>query len=213
MSKGCFITLEGIDGCGKSTQARLLCETLKSAGYSIIETREPGGTPVAEKIRTLILDPDHGEMVDECELLLYLAARSQHVREKVIPALNNGMIVVCDRFQDATFAYQGFGRGIPLDFLFQINSFAAGIAPDMTFIFDISVENAFKRLRLINKSKDRLESSGMEFFEKIRQGYLKLATMETKRIVLLDGNLSVEELSERVYSIAVKRMREFSVLQ
>jgi dTMP kinase len=212
MNKGCFLTFEGIDGCGKSTQAKLLADALKHDGFSVVETREPGGTPISEKIRSLVLDPKNAEMVNECELLLYLAARAQHVKEKIIPALHNGTIVICDRFQDATFAYQGFGRGISLEFLHQINSFATGITPDKTFIFDISVENAFERFKIMNKSIDRLESSGMDFLKKSRQGYLALEKMESKRIVLFDGTLPIEDLSKKVYAIATEKMRELSLM-
>lgn len=198
MSKGCFITFEGIDGCGKSTQARLLGDALASKGFSLLTTREPGGTALSEKIRALLIDPANGEMVQECELLLYLAARAQHTREKIIPAIEAGKCVICDRFQDATFAYQGFGRGMPLPLLRQLQAFSSSILPDLTFIFDLPVEIAFNRLEKMNKAKDRLESSGVDFFSRIRNGYITLASEEPIRIHLLDGTKSVEELAEMV---------------
>jgi len=207
MSRGLFFTFEGIDGCGKSTQARLLNEYLVANGYRTVATREPGGTPIAEKIRELLIDPANGAMVDECELLLYLAARAQHVREKIIPALTAGQMVICDRFQDATFAYQGFGRGLSMDFLRTINTFAAGIEPDCTFIFDISVDRAFERMHAMNKSKDRLESSGRAFFDKIREGYLSLSKQHPERILLLDGTLPIESLAEIVQKNVLQRAK------
>jgi dTMP kinase len=140
MRKGAFITFEGIDGCGKSTQLELAAERLRKESFPILVTREPGGTAIAEKIREILISPQNSEMVNECELLMYLAARAQHVREKIIPALKQGFIVLCDRFQEATFAYQGFGRNISLDFLKKSIVCYRGLMPDFTFIFDISVD-------------------------------------------------------------------------
>ena len=148
MRKGIFITFEGIDGCGKSTQLELAARRLKEEAFPVLVTREPGGTAIAEKIREILISPQNSEMVNECELLLYLAARAQHVREKIIPALEQVFIVLCDRFQEATFAYQGFGRNIPLDLLKKINNFATGgLNPHLTFIFDISVELSCARIQ------------------------------------------------------------------
>jgi dTMP kinase len=198
--RGFFITFEGVDGCGKSTQAKLLSAQLSSE-HSVVTTREPGGTMVAEKIRTLLIDPANGSMVDDCELLLYLAARAQHVQEIILPALERGEIIICDRFQDATFAYQGFGRDISLETLKTLNTFATGgLLPDLTFIFDISIDTAFDRLAAMNKPRDRLESGGRSFFEKIRQGYQILAEDEPERIILFDGNASPEILAEMVWN-------------
>lgn len=208
MSNGLFITFEGIDGCGKSTQARLLADRLAAGGFTIVATREPGGTPIAEKIRELLIDPVNSAMVDECELLLYLAARAQHVREKVIPAIESGSMVICDRFQDATFAYQGFGRGLSIDFLKGINAFAAGIEPDCTFIFDIPVDLAFERMSAMNKLKDRLESSGRDFFEKIREGYHYLSKQFPQRISLLDGTLPIDSLAEIVQQKVMQQVKQ-----
>lgn len=200
MNRGLFITFEGIDGCGKSTQARLLAETLKK-DFDVITTREPGGTPLAEKIRELLIDPENDSMVNDCELLLYLAARAQHVREVIVPAIDKGGIIICDRFQDATFAYQGFGRDIPLQTLKSLNSFATGgLVPDRTFIFDISIDTAFARLEAMDKPRDRLEAGGRQFFEKIRRGYRFLSKEEPGRIILLDGNASPDILAETVRS-------------
>ena len=208
MTRGCFITFEGVDGCGKSTQARRFLEKLQKEGFSrVVATREPGGTDIAEKIRALVIDPKNTAMVNECELLLYLAARAQHVREKIVPELENGAVVVCDRFQDATFAYQGYGRELSLEELTRLNSFATGgIVPELTFVFDISVEDAFKRLSAMEKQKDRLESGGKPFFEKIRNGYRTLAAVSPERIVLLDGSLPPDRLADQVYSLFSKKV-------
>jgi dTMP kinase len=202
MKKGLFITFEGIDGCGKSTQLANAAKNLLQLGYRVITTREPGGTPIAEKIREILTDPDHDEMVNECELLLYCAARAQHVREKIIPAVENGTVVLCDRFQEATFAYQGFGRSINMDHLTMLNSYATGgIQPDLTFIIDITVEKSFSRLEKMNKSKDRLEMNGKEFFTKIRNGYLELALKNPKRVVVIDGDRDIEIIEKQVLEI------------
>lgn len=200
MRKGAFITFEGIDGCGKSTQLELAAKRLSGQSFPLIVTREPGGTAIAEKIREILISPQNSEMVNECELLMYLAARAQHVREKIIPALEQGYVVLCDRFQEATFAYQGFGRNIHLDFLKKINSFATGgLLPDLTFIFDISVDLSNERMKKMNKAKDRLELNGRAFYQKISEGYRLLAKTEPQRILLLDGSEPLEKISEQVY--------------
>jgi dTMP kinase len=173
LMRGLFIAFEGIDGCGKSTQLDRAARTLEREGISIVTTREPGGTAIAEKIRALLISPEHREMRNECELLLYAAARAQHVREKIAPALERGVTVLCDRFHLATFAYQGFGRAIPLKLLTTINDFAAGgVLPDVSFVFDISVEKAFARLSAMNKARDRLELGGEEFFSQIGRAHV-----------------------------------------
>ena len=195
MKKGLFITFEGIDGCGKSTQIAKAAEYLNEKGISHIVTREPGGTPLAEKIRELILSPQNSEMKNSCELLLYLSARAQHVEEKIKPALEKGTTVLCDRYQEATFAYQGFGRGYPLNLLQKLNAFATGgLVPSKTFIFDITVECAFDRMKKSGKAPDRLEKNSKEFYRKIREGYLALASAHPKRIKLIQGEKSIDEI-------------------
>jgi len=204
---GCFITFEGVDGCGKSTQARLLADRLIGEGHSVILTREPGGTPLGEKIRALLLDPHNGEMTIECEVLLYLAARAQHVHEKIRQHLSGGAIVICDRFQEATFAYQGYGRGVDMEILDTMNLFASGgLTPDLTFIFDVPIKTAFKRLESMNRPKDRLESGGEEFFGRIRQGYHTLGADAPERIVMLDGTLSPDLIAKKVFGAVAKKM-------
>jgi dTMP kinase len=199
MERGCFITFEGIDGCGKSTQINLADRYLQEKKIPHILTREPGGTPLAEKIRSIILSPENGTMHDSCELLLYLAARAQHVQEKIRPALEDGMVVLCDRFQEATYAYQGFGRGIHLDKLKLLNGFATGgLVPARTFIFDIPVDVAFDRMHAMNKIPDRLEQNSPAFYQKIREGYLALAAAHPSRIVLIQGDMAVDRIFNEV---------------
>ncbi|NLP01588.1 MAG: dTMP kinase [Fibrobacter sp.] len=203
--RGLFFTFEGIDGCGKSTQLKEIALRLERKGVPVLTTREPGGTPVAEKIREILISPENSEMVNECELFLYLAARAQHVREKIIPALQKGMIVLCDRFQEATFAYQGFGRGLSLSFLQQLNSFATdGLIPDRTFIFDVPVEISGQRMDQMKKKKDRLEQNGPEFYEKIRKGYLFMAEKQSGNCVLIDGCQEVSRISDQVWEEIAK---------
>ncbi len=197
--RGRFFAFEGIDGCGKSTQVSLLHDKLVKLGRNVDCTREPGGTVISEKIRQILIDPLHAEMVDECEILLYLASRAQHVRQRIIPSLESGKIVLCDRFQLATFAYQGFGRSFSLDHLEQLNNFATGgLVPDITFVFDIPVEEAFKRMQRMNKLKDRLESAGDAFFHRIHDGYLELGRKNPERIIIINAQRSVEEIHEEV---------------
>jgi dTMP kinase len=198
--RGLFIVFDGIDGCGKSTQLARAAERLGKEGRTVVITREPGGTAISEKIRSVILSSDHGAMVNECELLLYAAARAQHVSEKVVPALKRGEMVLCDRFDCATYAYQGFGRQVPLSLIEKINGIAAaGLRPDVTFVLDISVDAAFARLSAMKKSRDRLESEGREFFTRVAAGFRSMALQHPETMVLLDATRPVEELGEQVY--------------
>ncbi|MFP4163443.1 MAG: dTMP kinase [Chitinispirillaceae bacterium] len=199
MSRGLFVTFEGIDGCGKSTQLSRVADMLRAQGYTCTVTREPGGTPISERIREILISPNYSEMCSRTELFLYLAARAQHVTQKILPALQRGEIVLCDRFQEATFAYQGYGRGLKLDFLKKVNAFATqGHSPDCTFIFDIPVELSRERLSRMAKAQDRLESAGDEFFSRIREGYRAAAHANSKDMVLLDGSQTVETLTRDV---------------
>jgi len=205
--RGYFFTFEGIDGCGKSTQLSRVADSLRANGQQVLVTREPGGSPISERIREILISPDNTTMCRETELLLYLAARAQHVREVIKPAIDRGEIVLCDRFEQATFAYQGYGRGLDLPFLRGVNSFATGGAsPDITFIFDVSAELSQERLSKIGKGKDRIESEGRQFFERVRQGYLDAAAAEPEKIKLLDGSKSVDELTKEVLGV-IERYR------
>jgi|WetSurMetagenome_2_1015567.scaffolds.fasta_scaffold02431_2 dTMP kinase len=205
--KGLLVTFEGIDGCGKSTQVELARRMLSQKGIACLVTREPGGTPTAERIRDILLSPDNA-VSDECEVLLYFAARAQHVREKIVPALDKGVTVLCDRFALATFAYQGYGRGIPMRVLKNMNRFATGgVEPALTFVFDIGVDAAFLRLKKTGKRPDRLEASGRKFYKKVRKGYRELARKNPGRIILLNGGTGIDDLADIVGGKIIRKLR------
>lgn len=198
MDKGLFITVEGTDGCGKTTQINLMKEYIKQKGYNVVLTREPGGTNIGEKIRTIILDPQNVEMKASTELLLYTAARAQLVSEVIKPAVGRGEIVICDRFIDSTYVYQGFGRGIDIEVINDVNRAAlGGIMPDITFFFDISPEIALQR-RVNASGADRIEKEKMDFHRRVYSGYKKLASMYPDRIKSINSNRSIEEIAEDV---------------
>ena len=192
--KGLFVSFEGIDGCGKTTQLNLLHETLEGRGVGVIVTREPGGTRLSEAVRGLILKGKSG--IDRrAELLLYLAARSQNVSEIILPALLSGKVVLCDRFSDSTLAYQGGGRGLPFSDIKRLDEFAcSGLKPDITFLFDLPAVLAAKRLSASGKKKDRMEKEGAAFMEKVRKAYLKLAEGSPERFAIIDARGSVEKV-------------------
>jgi dTMP kinase len=193
--KGKFISFEGIEGTGKSTQAKLLQQGLLGLGYEVILTEEPGGTLISLRIREILLSVDHTNMKPLTELLLYNAARAQHIEEVILPALNRGAVVITDRFTDSTFAYQGYGRGIDLELLESIDKIATnGLRPDMTMLLDLDVETGLKRNRRINKT-DRLELEDVEFHKRVRKGYHELAAKEPERIKVLDASVGIEELN------------------
>ena len=181
--KGKFITFEGSEGCGKSTQSRLLSQYLKSKGYKVAYLREPGGTKISEKIRKVLLDSRNGSITPVAELLLYMAARSQIVSELIKPALNSGKIVICDRFLDSTLAYQGYGLGMDLGFIKQIGSaVSSGIKPSLTIFLDLPVKEGLRRRAL---NKDRIERRPIAYHRRVRNGYLKLAKAEPARIKIV----------------------------
>lgn len=195
---GCFITFEGVEGCGKSTQITLLWEYLVEAGYDVIVTREPGGTPIAEAIRGVLLNPDHENMGPTTELLLYAAARAQHVYEKIAPALAAGQIVLCDRFADSTTAYQGGGRGLSAEILKILNEIATGgVWPDCTLLIDVPVTVGLERARSRGR-KDRIEQEPVAFHERVREGFLALAAVEPARIHVIDGTTPVEDVHHAI---------------
>ena len=200
MGKGKFITFEGIDGCGKSTQLAINARFLEERGQTPLIIREPGGTSIGEKIRTILLDKKNDEMCAITELLLYEAARAQITQEKIKPSLEQGNIVLCDRFFDSTFAYQGYARGLGTKVVESLNLLATeGLEPDLTFLFDITPEDAFKRRAARGESEDRLEAMGLGFQEEVRKGYLEaLATVGSKRIKIIDASKSPEEIFETV---------------
>ena len=198
MKKGLLITFEGIDGSGKTTQINALIGHLREAGLSYHLFREPGGTEIGEKIRDILLDKNYHNMLDVSELLLYSASRYQLCVSKIIPALNNVDIVICDRFYDSTTAYQGYGRGIDLEFIYQLNKIATdSLVPDLTFILDIDLEERQKRLG--KKSLDRLEQEANDFHSKVRAGFLTMAKEDQNRFVVLNGNQNPERLSKEIW--------------
>jgi len=194
--KGKFITFEGSEGSGKSTQIDLLQKYLKKKKKSILFVREPGGVAISEQIRKILLDVKNISMGIECETLLYMAARAQLVTESIIPALKKGQIILCDRFLDSTIVYQGYGSGMDVDFIKRVGNFATqNIKPDLTFVFDI---DARKGLSRINRAKDRIENRSLAYHNKVRQGYLQLAKKEPKRIKIVPVDKSREEIHEDV---------------
>lgn len=200
---GLFITFEGIDGCGKTTQMSLLAEYLKEKGIEVIITREPGSVGLGEKIREILLNYE-GDVSSNCEAFLFLADRAQHIDMLVKPAIDGGKIVLCDRHTDSTIAYQGYGRGVDLDRIKMLNNIAtSGLKPDLTFIFDIDVKTALDR---VGKSQDRMESAGLEFFEKTRKGYLKIGKEEPERVKVINSNDSIENIFDQVKNIIDKEI-------
>lgn len=204
--QGIFISFEGIEGTGKTTQARLLSERLIKEGYEVILTQEPGGTVIGNKIRKILLHVDHKEMSYMTELFLYNAARAQHLSEKILPALNDGKVVITDRFTDSTVAYQGYGRGIDIQVIMSINDIATeGIKPHLTILFDLDVETGLKRNKG-TKKVDRLELEDIEFHKKVREGYLKIAEAESDRIKIVDASLPLKDVSEKIWEIVKWRL-------
>lgn len=196
--KGTFITFEGCEGVGKSRQIRLLEDYLKNNGIKYFLTREPGGTPVSEQIRSVILDGKNVSMTDECEALLYAAARVQLLKEKVKPRLEAGELVLCDRFIDSSLAYQGYARGLGVEFVEKINDYAIkNFMPDYTLFLKLTPEKAFLRKGGVDKT-DRLELSGIEFHNKVYQGYLELAKRYPERIIQIDASGEKEETHKKI---------------
>jgi dTMP kinase len=200
-----FITFEGIEGCGKTTQIGHLTSFFKRARRPYLLTREPGGTQVGEKIRQILLSSDNAGMEPMTELFLYVAARIQHYRQVIAPALREGKVVLCDRFADATTVYQGFGRGLDLTWIEEIHARALeDIKPDLTFLLDLPVEEglkrAWKRLEKNPTREDRFEKEAVDFHRRIREGYLTLARQEPGRIIILDGMKDEQSLHREIIS-------------
>ncbi len=203
---GFFITFEGIEGSGKSTLAHFLKDRLEALGFEVVMTREPGGTPVGERIREILLTP--GLSIEPwSEVFLLLAARYENTRTVILPALQNGKIVLCDRYDDSTMAYQGFGRGLPLRLLSRINKFATlGIKPNLTFLLDLPPLSGLQRKSIDERT--RFEEEQVLFHERIREGYLKLARRARKRFVVLDAQKAPEELADQAFLITLQRLKE-----
>ena len=204
--KGLFITFEGSEGCGKSTQISLLAEHLRALGHYPLLLREPGGTPSGETIRHLLQHAPEGDaLTPEAELLLFAASRAQLVREVIQPALAAGRIVICDRFMDSTTVYQGVARRIPPDETARINAFAVGgCIPDITLLLDLDRRTAQERMKVGQRKLDRIERESEEFFEAVRQGYLNLASENTERIALLDASESPEAVFQKILHCLAK---------
>ncbi len=203
--KGTFITFEGCEGAGKSTQIRLLSQYLAERGKECVVTREPGGSAISEAIRTVILDGKNTAMTDECEALLYAAARAQHLSDTVLPALEAGKTVLCDRYLFSSFAYQGYGRGLDMDFLRAVNSFALqGHMPDITLFLDIPPRSAFERKHGADQN-DRIEQAGEAFHARVYQGYLRLAEEYPGQIVRVDCSGTKFETNEKIRALLAGR--------
>ena len=211
---GFFITFEGVEGCGKTTQIKLLAELFAARGISTVLTREPGGCPVADKIRAILLDSENNTLSPLAELMLYAAARAQHVTDVIYPALKAGKIVLCDRFCDATLAYQSFGRGIDRDVVDNLNSHACqGVSPDLTVLLDcdpvVGLERANRRIDTCSGPReDRFELEAVAFHHLVRNGYLQLAKESPHRFVIIDGAQTVEEIYSAISSKVVARIPE-----
>lgn len=198
MSKGLFITFEGGDGCGKTTQIKLLDEYLRNKGYKTLLTREPGSKGLGVKVREILLNYD-GEVSPVCESFLFLADRAQNVDCIIKPALEDGTIVICDRHTDSSVAYQGYGRGLDIDRINMLNNIAtSGLKPDLTIVLDVDVETSQKR---VGAEKDRMESAGVEFFERVRQGFLEIAKQEPDRVKVVDSTKTIEEIHKEIVGL------------
>lgn len=211
MSHGLFITMEGPEGAGKTTILQLLGESLESLGYDVLLTREPGGISISEQIREVILNKENTEMDGRTEALLYAAARRQHLVEIVIPALERGKIVLCDRFIDSSLAYQGYARALGMDEVYAINQFAiGGVMPDITFFFDIDPVEGLKRIKKNdNREVNRLDLEKLTFHEKVREGYLKVIDKWKERFIVIDASRELEEVMEDAQSKLLKKLADY----
>ncbi|MSS73775.1 MAG: dTMP kinase [Candidatus Latescibacteria bacterium] len=203
-----FITFEGIDKSGKTTQARLLMDFLRQSGREALLTQQPGGSPLCAEIWGVIRNHRHfGQMAPLTELMLFAADRAQHVREVILPALGGRKAVVCDRYTDSTVAYQGYGRGLDLDIISRLNDTATeGLTPDLTFFIDIPVEEAFRRG--LGRTADRMEMEQAAFYERVREGYLRIAASDPDRVAVFDGCEPMDRISEELRAVVSVRMKD-----
>ena len=206
-----FITFEGIEGSGKTTQIQMLSNHLEERGVEHLLTREPGGTPIGDQIRRLVLSPANSAMTPICELLLYAAARAQHIEQVIRPALETGRLVLCDRFKDATFAYQGHGRGLRLDLIDALHDLETlTLRPDLTLLFDIEARLALQRARDRDhggsRDETRFEQEDLAFHERVRSGYLEMARQEPARFVVLDARGAIDDVHQRVLQVIAKHL-------
>ncbi len=206
--RGLFITIEGGDGSGKSTQIDLLTAYFDQHGYEVLLTREPGGTIISEKIRGIILDKDHMEMADMTEALLYAAARAQHVQEYIIPNVTSGKMVICDRYVDSSVVYQGHARGLGIDAVEAINSYATvGLTPDLTILLDLPPDVGLQRKKQ-QKALDRLELQADSFHIKVAEGYRLLAKRHPERILSIDATQSIEDIHQIIVNAINAKIKE-----
>jgi dTMP kinase len=202
-----FITFEGPEGSGKTTQIRLLVEWLRQQGHDVVLTREPGGTDIGDQIRAVLHDPHNTAMDAGAEILLYSADRAQHVAQRIRPALAAGRVVVSDRYADSTLAYQGYGRGLDLETLRAITGFATGgLTPDLTLYLDIVPKEGLQRRQLGGDEWNRLDAEAPEFHQRVRAGYLELVTQQPERWAVIDGNRSVEEVQAEIRTLVQARL-------
>ena len=195
---GKFITVEGIEGAGKTTCMQVVTEVIEHQGINAIHTREPGGTDLGEDLRSLLLGHKHTGMSDDAELLMMFAARAEHIAQKIQPALDDGKWVLCDRFTDATYAYQGYGRGIPLEKISGLENWVQGkLRPDFTLLMDLPVEVGMERAGK-RSAPDRFESEAWDFFERIRQGYLSIAAEQPSRVKVIDASQDLPDVQAQV---------------
>ena len=204
---GSLITFEGIDGSGKSTQIQMLEHEFNKLGVEYKTFREPGGTELSEKIRAILLDKENIELISTAESLLFAAARAQLTAEQIKPAIEKGEFVICDRFTDSTIAYQGYGRGLDIKQLEEINYIAtAGLTPDITFILDINPETA--AVRMETEVSDRMEATGVDFFRRIREGYCQIKDQNPNRYIVINGDQSPENVFKEIKEIIMKQFEE-----
>lgn len=214
-----FITFEGIEGSGKSTQIARLSADLEKRGYEVLLTREPGGCPIADQVRSILLHPQNSALVPTAELLLYAAARAQHVSEVIRPALSQGKVVLCDRYTDATFAYQGDGRKLNKDLILSLNLIAAqNTTPDLTLLIDLPVEIGLGRAlsreeAQQDSSEGRFEREALDFHQRVREGYLALAHADAQRFKIVDGEQPIADLSKEILTKTLHFLEEKKVLQ
>ena len=206
--KGLFVSFEGIEGCGKTTQVKLLASWLSFQGHRVLVTREPGGTPLAEKIRKVLLDSRNHSMSPLTELLLLQASRAQHLAQVIKPALSHGQIVLCDRFADSSTAYQGYGRGMDLEMVRQLNQIAVdGCWPRLTLVFDLPVEQGFARAAGRKRGFDRMEKQEQAFHQKVRKGFQTIAKADPARVKVLDGSFPPDVIQAAVRQLVLNRLK------
>jgi len=205
--QGFFLSFEGIEGCGKTTQLNGLARRLRALGYLVVETREPGGSPLSEQIRTILLDPHNQAMDPRCELLLFLAVRAQHVNEIIRPALEKGAVVLCDRFTDATVAYQGSARRLGAAFVARLNRVAtSGLLPNLTIFLDVPVALGLARKKKAGRL-DRLDRERADFHQAVRNGYVRIAKQHPRRMYTIDGAASKDDVGRAIDRIVQRRLR------